>query len=185
MRGAWRFFRHAWHGQIRTEDMTLDDELRDIGGAVQASFEHAAQHFERVAGVARLDKTILNHYREYLDTTKLVLQTTLDHCGRLASTCAGSGAFSNEDAKGSVRGLIGGVVESMKAMYLAMAVVEHLIQRADEHHPVPQARQEGSRAERRCSYCGKEADVVAGPGVGICADCTRLACAVFGVALKE
>jgi hypothetical protein len=163
--------------------MTLDEELTAAESVVQAGRENATQHLERVVAAYRLNETTIDHYRKYLDTTTSVAQATLGSCRRIVS----SSALPTEDVRQAVQGLISGLLDSMKAMYMAMDVVERLAPQADEHGPRVPTSQGESRAVRSCSFCGLgfSEGIVAGPTGNICASCTRLACAVLGIQLQQ
>ncbi len=168
--------------------MTLDDELTSAGSVVQAACGYVAQHLVHVAEVARLEKTIIDDYRKYLNVTTSMAQSTLNLCRRLDSTCVRSDEYPSEDAKQTIQGLIMGVLESITATYFVMNVVEQLMLLPDEHDSRMRIQQDETSDRGRCSFCGKhckEGEFVAGPTVNICASCTRFACAVLGIALHE
>jgi polyhydroxyalkanoate synthesis regulator phasin len=175
-------------------EMTLDEKLTSVEDVLQTSRENATQHLEYVAGVMHLNETIIDQHRKYLDITTSVARSTLELCRKLVSTCVKSGACPSEDAMQTVQGLITGVLESTMAMYLAINTIEQLASQTNakdspiKHDPHMRTPQDESRTTHRCSFCGAtsaEREVVAGPDSNICANCTRLACAVLGIALQE
>lgn len=168
--------------------MTVDDELVAAESVVQVSRENAAQHLERLAGVMRLNETIIDQYRTYLDTATSVAQSTLELCRTMVSTRVRVDASASDDTTRAVQGFIAGVLRSMEAMYLAMSLVECLAPRAEAHDSHGRTPDTQSSATRGCSFCGmpyQQGKVVAGPTGNICASCTRLACRVLGIALQE
>lgn len=168
--------------------MTLEEELTAAEEVIQAGRENAAQHLQRVARVVPLDATIVEHYRCYLDTSTSVAQSTIELCRRIVSTCVKSDALPSEDPTQIVHQLIIGVVTSMKAMYLAMGVVEDMAPRANEDDSPMRTPVNTSCTTRSCSFCGmayQQGRIMAGPASNICATCTRLACGVLGIALRE
>ena len=121
-----------------------------------------------------LGGTGLGHYKDFLDSTVVSAVSTLVRCREIASTPAIAAEASTASI---VRGFLAGVRESVRLMYVAMAVLEELAGAGAAH-----------RGARSCSFCGKteaESKLVAGPAANICASCTRLACGVLGIPLSD
>ena len=156
------------HTHPRDRGRTLDDEILATENVVQAAREAATEHAERVAKDLGLVGAGLDHYRSFLDGTVANARSTLARCRELVSS---------PPMAGVVQGLLAGVRESVRLMYVAMIVVERCAGAG--------GREAGEReAVRSCSFCGKssaEEKLVAGPAANICAACARLACGVLGI----
>ena len=153
--------------------MTLEEEILATESVVEAARGAAAEHLQRAEKDLDLGSSGRAHYKDFLDGTVSNASATLTRCKGLGSVPA----ISAEGA-GIVRGLLADVRESVRLMYVAMAVVEHA---AGGPHRGPGA---DGAAVRSCSFCGKseaEVKLVAGPAGNICGSCTRLACAVLGI----
>ena len=164
--------------------MKLEEELIAVESVVQAALHAATEHYEDVKGIQQFDEEPLAHYKNFLDSTISRAESTLVLCRRIASTFAASGA-SVDDSAALIQELIMGVLESVQVTYGAMGFVEHLTTLAVGSRSSEVAAKASACRERCCSFCGKEAKVVAGPVANICAGCTRLACAVLGIDLQD
>ena len=170
--------------------MTLDEELTAVENVVQAGLDAAKEHLARMTDVAHPNKATIAHYNDYLDTTTSVASSILVICRRLVSTGVSSDTTSTDELTRAIESLIAGVLESLRAMYLAMNVIEQIAAPTGGHDSPSFVLkpQKESRETRSCSFCSRpdtETNLVAGPAGNICASCTRLACAVLGIALQE
>lgn len=162
--------------------MTLDDEILAVETMVQFARDAATEHLERAAKDLHLKNSGIAHYKDFLRATILNTSSTLARCREMVSVPA---IATEPGATSIVQGLLAVARESMRLMYVAMAVLEHLawtthqrgIAHATENAPL-----------RSCSFCGKteaDAKLVAGPAANICATCTLLACGVLGIATSD
>jgi hypothetical protein len=166
--------------------MTLDDEVMAVENLVHVARDAATEHLERATKDLHLGSTALAHYKDFLDATILNARSTLTCCREMVSTPA----ISAEASVSIVQGLLAGVRESMRLMYVAMTVLEQLAGSGGHRnaHQGGTAHATESGALRSCSFCGRteaESKLVAGPAANICASCTRLACGVLGIALSD
>ena len=164
--------------------MTFDEEITAVEKLVQVARDAATEHLERATKDLRLSIKELAHYETFLSATVLNATSTLTRCRETAS------AVSAETSASIAQGILAGVRESIRLMYVAMTVVEELAGSGGHRNPHQGevAHATGSGKHRSCSFCGKSevaSRLVAGPAANICASCTRLACGVLGIALSE
>jgi len=166
--------------------MTLDEEITSVESLVQVARGAATEHLERATKNLRLGSKALAYYEDFLSATLLNATSLLTLCREIVSL---SGTAAEASAS-ITEGILSGVRESMRLMYLAMAILDQLA--APEGHADVQqgepTRATESRTLRACSFCGKteeESKLVAGPGSNICENCSRLACGVLGIALSD
>jgi len=144
------------------------------------------QHLERVRSAVTTG-TVVDQYGEYLSTTISVAKSSLAVTRRLMSTGMRSLGFP-DDATEMASGLVSGVLESMRGMYLVVSVVEQLALQPEEGDSRVSRNQSEPQGIRKCSFCGAtqtEEKIVAGPVANICGRCTRLACGVLGIRFQE
>lgn len=159
--------------------MTLDEEIAAVEEVVHAARSAASEHLERAAKDLHLEGAALTRYRDFLDATIVNVQSALTRSREVAA----GPASSTTTLANTVQGILAGVRESVRLMYVAMTVVENL---AGAAHPSGPAQQRP--APRACSFCGKneaETKLCAGPKANICASCTRLACGVLGISTSS
>ncbi len=166
--------------------MSIDEEVAMTALVVQAAHGHASEHIQRAKEALHFDSVALAHYKDFLNATITVAESTMAHSRKLASLRE----IAVGDSTQIVQGLMEGVRESVRSMYVAMATIEQIAgtpKQADtlqDPHPETTAHDE----IRSCAFCGKtdlQTKLVAGPSGNICASCTRLACGVLGIRLSD
>lgn len=163
--------------------MSIDQEIEITTPVVEAAQAHAAEHIQRAKDALHFDNDTLTRYKDFLNATILVAESTIDHCRKMASLRE----IALSDSTPIVQGLMEGVRESVRAMYVAMAAVEQIAARPDQRNSQHDATSNHD-AIRSCAFCGKtemQTKLVAGPAGNICAACTRLACGVLGIKLSD
>ena len=156
-------------------------EIKAVEDLVQVARDAATEHLDRATKDLHLGSRGLVYYKDLLDGSILNARSTLARCRELASVPSTAIEASPTSV---VQGLLAAVRESLRLLYVAMAVLE----RAESVRHVGAAHAAVRAALRSCSFCGKteaEAKLVAGPLANICGPCTRLACGVLGITLSE
>lgn len=166
--------------------MSIDQEIEITAPVVEAAQAHAAEHIQRAKEALHFDSDTLTRYKDFLNATILVAESTIVHCRKMASLRE----IALSDSTPIVQGLMEGVRESVRAMYVAMAAVEQIAARPDQRNSQHDAPSNATShdAIRSCAFCGKtemQTKLVAGPAGNICAACTRLACGVLGINLAD
>ena len=165
------------------QKMPIDQEIAITAPVVEAAHAHAAEHIQRAKEALHFDSVALAHYKDFLNATIQIAESTMTHCRKLASLPE----IPASDSTPIVQGLMGGVRESVRAMYVAMAAVEQMAAKPGQQHDAP-LKTTAHDAIRSCAFCGKtemQTKLVAGPAGNICAACTRLACGVLGINLAD
>ena len=164
--------------------MTIDEELRAVEGIVQEGKQFSVQHIQRITEVTGLNDSAIVCYEKYLEKVISIAQSTLNLCSTYASTNIKDEETTNNDLTKFVQKLIEGVIESLSAMYLVIAFVEHLVLEINVPASQQIMKQSISSIGIKCSFCNKDCkgdDVVAGPSVHICLSCVRMANDIFGI----
>jgi len=166
--------------------MSIEQEIAMTASVVEAAHDHAAEHIQRAKDALHFDSVALTHYNDFLNATILVAESTMAHCRKLASPRE----MPDSEAIQIVRGLMEGVRESVRALYVAMATIERMATTPGKVDTPQEPISETTvhTAVRSCAFCGKtevQTKLVAGPAGNICAACTRLACGVLGITLSN
>jgi ClpX C4-type zinc finger len=166
--------------------MSIDEEIAMTAPVVEAARDNAAEHIQRAKEALHLDSVALAHYTDFLNATIFVAESTIAHCRKLASIQE----IPFSESTQIVHGLMDGVRESVRTLYVVMAAIEQMVTRPEKRdtpqEPIPETT--AHHAIRSCAFCGKsemQTKLVAGPAGNICAACTRLACGVLGIRLSD
>ena len=166
--------------------MTIDDEIAMTAPVVEVARNNAAEHIQRAKEALHLDSVALAQYKDFLNATIVVAESTIAHCRKLASIKE----IPFGESKQIVQGLMDGVRESVRTRYVVMATIEQMAtipEKTDtSQEPIPATT--ARNAIRSCGFCGKtelQTKLVAGPAGNICAACTRFACGVLGIGLLD
>src|SRR4051794_36499582 len=68
--------------------MMLDDEIIAVEAVVHAASGAATEHFERATKDLNLGRTVLAHYKDFLDATLLNARSILARCREMGSASA-------------------------------------------------------------------------------------------------
>jgi hypothetical protein len=163
-----------------------DDEINLTATVVQAARDAAAEHMQRATDALHLESTVLAHYKDFLNATILVAESTLANCRKMVAVPV----MPVSECAQIVQGIMEGVRESVRAMYVVMTIVEQITgtegQRNAQQGAIPKITE--NNAIRACAFCGKpemQSKLAAGPAANICAPCTRLVCGVLGIRLSD
>ncbi|MDC3988001.1 ClpX C4-type zinc finger protein [Polyangium jinanense] len=163
--------------------MSLPEEIAITEEVVQAARDAAVEHLQRAKEDLHLESAAGSRYEDFLNATLRTAESTLAHCQKIMTM---PGIHDHERTP-IVQGITGGVRESVRAMYVVMALVEHLAGPEGACH-ARQGEIARTDALRTCSFCGRseaQAKLAAGPAVNICETCARLVCGVLGLRLLD
>ena len=166
--------------------MLLDEEITATEKLVQAARNAAAEHLQRATEALHLENTAAAHYKDFLNTALRSAQSMVVHCRNIVSVQQ----IPASECMHIVQGILEGVRESVRAMYVAMMIVEHLTGPVGQRNAVQPAIAHTTEndASRACSFCGTtetQSKLAAGPAANICAACARLVCGVLGIGLSD
>jgi DNA repair exonuclease SbcCD ATPase subunit len=168
--------------------MRLHDEIDSAERVVETAKGYIGEFFDNLVVGVEQNEMLTNTYKEYFEKTLLVAASTLDFCQMIGEKYEPSSESPGEDIRKSIQKLIVELIESISEMYSVLTVIDRINIRTSRNADSVLIQQEDSNVSRRCSFCGtncKAESVVAGPSVYICSNCTRLACSVLGIALRE